>query len=200
MLGLPALAILDEPSAGVDPASRVRLHRLIKAARKLGTTTVLTTHQMTDAETMSDRISIMVKGRLRCLGTPHHLLSKYSKAIVCSIKMRRDYDVDDEVIPMLKSLVPSAKIMSKPSPEYVVLSLSTTDDRKFRMSKIYKELERYRDEKRKIEFFSIGQASLETVFVSLSSENNSEDNKNDDDDEEENSKTSENVGTELYVV
>ena len=200
MLGLPALAILDEPSAGVDPASRVRLHRLIKAARKLGTTTVLTTHQMTDAETMSDRISIMVKGRLRCLGTPHHLLSKYSKAIVCSIKMRRNCDVDDEVIPVLKSLVPSAKIMSKPSPEYVVLSLSTTDDRKFRMSKIYKELERYRDEKRKIEFFSIGQASLETVFVSLSSENNSEDNKNDDDDEEENSKTSENVGTELYVV
>ena len=197
MLGLPGLCILDEPSAGVDPASRVRLHRLIKAARKLGTTTVLTTHQMADAETMSDRISIMVKGRLRCLGTPHHLLSKYSKAIVCSIKMRRDYDVDDEVIPMLKSLVPSAKIMSKPSPEYIVLSLSTTDDRKFRMSKIYKELERYRDEKRKIEFFSIGQASLETVFVSLSSDSN---NKNDDDDEEENSKISENTGTELYVV
>ena len=198
MLGLPSLAILDEPSAGVDPASRLRLHRLINASRKFGVTAILTTHQMADAEQMCERISIMVNGRLRCLGTAHHLLTKYSKQIICSVKMQRDENADDEVVPMLKQLVSTAKVISKPCDGYVVLSLSTTDDRTFRMSKVYKKLQQMRDVKHIVEFFSIGQASLETVFVSLSSGKIDEDEENLNKEENGDTKNGENFGSELY--
>ncbi len=72
------MLILDEPSAGVDPAARKQLHRIINAVKAQGTTIVLTTHHMAEAAKLGDRIGIMVQGRLACLGSPGHLLNAYS--------------------------------------------------------------------------------------------------------------------------
>jgi ABC-2 type transport system ATP-binding protein len=61
---------LDEPTAGLDVASRVELHGLMRELQVTGTTIVLATHDMAEAEEMSDRVAILLKGQLVTIGTP----------------------------------------------------------------------------------------------------------------------------------
>jgi ABC-type multidrug transport system ATPase subunit len=114
ILGNPSLTVLDEPSAGVDPAARKKLHRIINGVKAKGTTVVLTTHHMGEAAKLGDRIGIMVQGRLACLGTPLQLLDKYSQGYMCSISMQNTCSVEDEVLPLLRRLCPAFKLTQHP--------------------------------------------------------------------------------------
>jgi ABC-2 type transport system ATP-binding protein len=66
----PPVLFLDEPTAGLDVASRVELHDLVRELQGTGTTTVMATHDMAEAEEMSDRVAILLKGELATIGTP----------------------------------------------------------------------------------------------------------------------------------
>lgn len=68
-LGQPKLVILDEPGAGVDPAARRRIWRLIDEF-KLGRTVVLSTHHLDEADMLSDTVVIMHKGKILRHGSP----------------------------------------------------------------------------------------------------------------------------------
>jgi ABC-2 type transport system ATP-binding protein len=65
----PRVLLLDEPTAGVDPQSRVRLLDLVRDQARRGTTVVYTTHYMEEAQDLCDRIAIVDRGRLLALGT-----------------------------------------------------------------------------------------------------------------------------------
>jgi ABC-2 type transport system ATP-binding protein len=69
----PAVLILDEPTAGLDVASRVELHRLIAQLSDAGTTILLATHDMAEAERMTDRVAILLHGTIVAVGTPRQL-------------------------------------------------------------------------------------------------------------------------------
>jgi len=66
----PKVLFLDEPTAGLDVASRVELHDLMREMKADGTTIVLATHDMAEAEEISDRVAILLKGQLAAMGTP----------------------------------------------------------------------------------------------------------------------------------
>jgi ABC-2 type transport system ATP-binding protein len=66
----PQVLFLDEPTAGLDVASRVELHDVIRELQASGTTTILATHDMAEAEEMSDRVAILLKGEIATIGTP----------------------------------------------------------------------------------------------------------------------------------
>ena len=66
----PKVLFLDEPTAGLDVATRVELHDMMRELQSGGTTIVLATHDMAEAEQMSDRVAIMLKGRVVSTGTP----------------------------------------------------------------------------------------------------------------------------------
>jgi ABC-2 type transport system ATP-binding protein len=66
----PPVVFLDEPTAGLDVASRVELHNLMRELKGKGTTIILATHDMAEAEEMSDRVAILLKGELVTIGTP----------------------------------------------------------------------------------------------------------------------------------
>lgn len=68
----PGVVFLDEPTGGVDPATRRQFWELIYDAAKRGITVFVTTHYMDEAE-YCDRISIMVDGKIKALGTPDEL-------------------------------------------------------------------------------------------------------------------------------
>lgn len=68
-LGSPKLVILDEPGAGVDPAARRRIWRLIDQHR-IGRTVILSTHHLDEADTLSDTVVVMHKGKILCTGSP----------------------------------------------------------------------------------------------------------------------------------
>jgi ABC-2 type transport system ATP-binding protein len=66
----PRVLFLDEPTAGLDVATRVELHDLIRELQAKGTTIILATHDMAEAEEMSDRVAILLNGNLVTVGTP----------------------------------------------------------------------------------------------------------------------------------
>jgi ABC-2 type transport system ATP-binding protein len=66
----PLVLFLDEPTAGLDVASRVDLHNLMRELQKSGTTIILATHDMAEAEEMSDRVAILLLGKIVSIGTP----------------------------------------------------------------------------------------------------------------------------------
>jgi ABC-2 type transport system ATP-binding protein len=74
LVGRPELVFLDEPTAGLDPQSRRATWELIDELRRDGVTTVLTTHFMDEAETLSDRVHIVDSGRVIASGTPDELV------------------------------------------------------------------------------------------------------------------------------
>lgn len=69
----PALVVLDEPTAGLDVATRAELHALLAELRDRGTSLVLATHDMAEAEKLSDEIAVLVRGRVVARGTPMEL-------------------------------------------------------------------------------------------------------------------------------
>jgi ABC-2 type transport system ATP-binding protein len=73
----PALLLLDEPTAGLDPQSRRQLWGRIEHIRQEGGSIVLTTHSMEEAQAVCDRVAIIDNGTLLTTGTPHDLIEKH---------------------------------------------------------------------------------------------------------------------------
>jgi len=70
----PKIIFLDEPTTGLDPQARRNLWDLIKAIRAKGTTVIITTHYMDEAEVLCDRIAIIDSGKIIALATPDKLI------------------------------------------------------------------------------------------------------------------------------
>lgn len=84
----PELVILDEPTAGLDVETRDRLHGIMAGLRKSGTTILLATHDMAEAEKLADRVIVIVEGRLAAVGTPRELTAGGSKLTKVAISTR----------------------------------------------------------------------------------------------------------------
>lgn len=76
----PMLLLLDEPTTGLDPRSKMEVQKFVrKAMSSNGLTIVLTTHDMKEAESLCDRVAIIIKGRFVALEKPSTLLKKSGK-------------------------------------------------------------------------------------------------------------------------
>jgi ABC-2 type transport system ATP-binding protein len=79
MVHQPQVVFLDEPTAGLDVPSRVELHRIMAELREAGTTILLATHDMAEAEKMADRVAILLNGSIVATGTPRELTAAGSQ-------------------------------------------------------------------------------------------------------------------------
>jgi ABC-2 type transport system ATP-binding protein len=73
LIGRPQVVFLDEPTAGVDPEGRLAIRAVVADLRTQGVCVLLTTHELTEAEKMGDRIVILSKGRVVLEGAPSEL-------------------------------------------------------------------------------------------------------------------------------
>lgn len=74
LINKPKIVFLDEPTTGLDPQARRNLWDLIKNIRQQGTTVIITTHYMDEAEQLCDRIAIMDEGRIISLDSPDKMI------------------------------------------------------------------------------------------------------------------------------
>ncbi len=74
LINQPEIIFLDEPTTGLDPQARRNLWDLIKNIRAKGTTVIITTHYMDEAEQLCDRIAIMDEGKIIALASPDKLI------------------------------------------------------------------------------------------------------------------------------
>nr|XP_029725334.1 ATP-binding cassette sub-family A member 2 [Aedes albopictus] len=163
MLGSPSIVFLDEPTTGVDPKSRHFVWSRIKALQRADQTIILTSHSMDECEELCNRLSIMVDGRLRCIGFIQRLKEKYGKGfnlllklnesemqrgceLVAEIRQRFGCDLKEEHDGMLKFLVP------EPVP----------------LSRLFGEMNALKEEfGALISSFSINETSLEDIFLNF---------------------------------
>ncbi|XP_015942537.1 ABC transporter A family member 7-like [Arachis duranensis] len=105
LIGNPNVVYMDEPSTGLDPASRKRLWDVIKTAKK-DRAIILTTHSMEEAEALCDRLGIFVDGSLQCIGNSKELKARYGGTYV--LTMTTPWEHEKEVENMVRLLCPNA--------------------------------------------------------------------------------------------
>jgi ABC-2 type transport system ATP-binding protein len=79
LVNRPRVLFLDEPTAGLDPTSSEAIRDIILEERERGATVFLTTHDMLEADKLSDRVAFMNQGKIVALDTPHNLKQQYGK-------------------------------------------------------------------------------------------------------------------------
>jgi ABC-2 type transport system ATP-binding protein len=115
VVGRPELVFLDEPTAGMDAHARIVVWELIDAMRRDGVTVVLTTHQLTEAEELADRLVIIDRGVAVASGTPAELMNRGAEN---QLRFRAPRMLD---LSLLISALPEGYEASEPSPgEYLV--------------------------------------------------------------------------------
>jgi ABC-2 type transport system ATP-binding protein len=86
----PAVLFLDEPTAGLDPQSRLALWEILGELNREGQTILLTTHYMEEAEQLCDRVAIMDHGKILALDTPEALKQSVGADTIVTVKAEGD--------------------------------------------------------------------------------------------------------------
>lgn len=96
----PPVIILDEPTAGLDVASRTELHEMMQELKSQGVTLILATHDMAEAEKMTDRVAILLRGEIVATGSPRELTAKGSGLTKVSVRTEQSVlQNDDQIFP-----------------------------------------------------------------------------------------------------
>ena len=152
----PAVLFLDEPSAGLDPQSRIAMWDAVRALRAEGITVVLTTHYMEEADVLCDRVAVVDKGKVLALDTPQQLKKTLGTGTVVELRLR-DTEGAGELVRLLERL-PEVDRVERTS-RGVRLYAKETEGL---LAKVVLAAEPFgmRD-------LSIEEPSLETVFIRL---------------------------------
>lgn len=89
----PEVLFLDEPTDGLDPVSSQAIRQIIRERAEAGTAILLTTHDMNEADKLSDRVAFINEGLIHAVDSPENLKLKHGKRSV-ALKLRRDGQVE----------------------------------------------------------------------------------------------------------
>lgn len=116
----PEVIILDEPQAGLDPQSRILVRDFIRQLAK-EKTVILTTHDMDEADRLSDRVAIIDHGKILLIGTPEKLKEKSGMGDVIQVRIS---EVNKDKIDLLQNSMPSEFTEKKYSDGLLLLGAS----------------------------------------------------------------------------
>jgi ABC-2 type transport system ATP-binding protein len=108
ILNRPRILFLDEPTAGLDPTSSETIRNIILEERARGATVFLTTHDMMEADKLSDRVAFMNQGKIVALDTPHQLKQQYGKRALKAKIASDDGGLEDREITLDTPETPEA--------------------------------------------------------------------------------------------
>lgn len=97
----PRVLFLDEPTAGLDVGTRSELHKMMKDLQENGTTIILATHDMAEAEQMTDRVAILLQGKIAKIGTPREITATGAGLTKISVRTL------DGQLPVTESVFPA---------------------------------------------------------------------------------------------
>jgi ABC-2 type transport system ATP-binding protein len=152
----PAVLFLDEPSAGLDPQSRIAMWEAVKGLGSEGITVVLTTHYMEEADAICGRLAIMDHGKLLAQDTPELLKATLGAQTIFELKLRQ-MEGTAELVQTLQRLPNVASV--EPAGDGLRVFSQGSDGL---LPQIVQAAQRWglRD-------ISINEPSLETVFIRL---------------------------------
>jgi ABC-2 type transport system ATP-binding protein len=151
----PQVLFLDEPTAGLDPQSRLALWELVGELRTDGLTVVLTTHYMEEADQLCDRVAIVDHGRVLVCDTPERLKAEHGVGMVIDLHLTSR--ADDDLLGRLRAVagvteaeaIPSGvRVLARDADGLLAQVVSVTD-------------------RAGLSDLSVTGASLEAVFIAL---------------------------------
>ncbi|PHT46221.1 ABC transporter A family member 2 [Capsicum baccatum] len=162
LIGDPKLVILDEPTTGMDPITRRHVWDIIEKAKK-GRAIILTTHSMEEADVLSDRIAIMAKGRLRCIGTSIRLKSKFGTGFIANVGLSTEKASQPEAV---KQFFKSRLDVVPTDENKSILTYVIPHDREKLLTEFFAELQA-RESEFGIRDVQLGLTTLEEVFMNI---------------------------------
>jgi ABC-2 type transport system ATP-binding protein len=152
----PKVLFLDEPSAGLDPQSRIAMWDAVRRLREEGITVVLTTHYMEEADALCDRVAIIDHGKILVEDTPAALKGSVGAQKVYALELS-NHEAADTLVEQLKQMHGVRDLES--TPNGIRIFADNTDGL---LSDIVRACNPYglRD-------LTITETSLETVFIRL---------------------------------
>lgn len=96
LMNEPELVVLDEPSSGLDPMGRMLIRDIVRELKAKGTTVLFCSHVLSDVEEVSDRVGILIQGRLEQVGTIEELVGQRETRVEVTVSNLRD-DVISEL-------------------------------------------------------------------------------------------------------
>ncbi|OQU84626.1 hypothetical protein SORBI_3004G089400 [Sorghum bicolor] len=162
LIGDPKVVYMDEPSSGLDPASRRALWNAVMSAKE-NRAIILTTHSMEEAEALCDRIGIMVNGSLQCIGNSKELKAKYGGTYVLTITTAAGEE--EAVEQLVRSLCPAANRV------YRISGTQKFEMAKqgLRISEVFQAMEHAKSWLN-IAAWGLSDATLEDTFIKVASE------------------------------
>jgi len=174
LMGNPDVVFLDEPSTGMDPGAKRFMWGLI-ASTSQRKAVVLTTHSLEEAEALCTEITIMVNGRLRCLGTPQHIRSRFGQGYELEItfsfekeegKSENEMQRQEEILNFLKNSFEFERVQ-----EYFPGHLKVKIGRSQPLGAIFRTVEANK-ERMGINEYAAREFSLEQIFLNFAQEQN----------------------------
>ncbi|CAL5444792.1 unnamed protein product [Camellia sinensis] len=172
LIGDPKLVILDEPTTGMDPITRRHVWDIIENAKK-GRAIILTTHSMEEADILSDRIGIVAKGTLCCIGTSIRLKSRFGSGIVANMSFTDTTTSEEEAIAktrhetLRKFFKHHLNVVPKEETNYF-LSYVIANEKEHLLTNFFAELQE-RESEFGIADIQLGLTTLEEVFLNVAS-------------------------------
>ena len=161
-IGGSKFILLDEPSSGMDTSARRKLWDMLKNY-KHDRVVLLTTHFMDEADYLGDRIGIMAEGKLKCLGSPLFLKSKFGIGYNLTM-VKKDINIPSKPIQtMIQQHIPESQVLSDVSAEFA-LQLPLQSAPKFQS--LFDELDQNLN-KLGISSYGVSVTTLEEVFLNV---------------------------------
>ncbi|XP_074053373.1 phospholipid-transporting ATPase ABCA3-like isoform X2 [Macrotis lagotis] len=168
LIGNPSIVFLDEPSTGMDPVARRLLWNAVTETLHSDKAIIITSHSMEECEALCTKVSIMVNGQFKCLGSPQHLKSKYGSGYTLLAKIKgQTLEEEKMALETFKSFVEKTFPGSvKKEEEHQGMIQYHLPKENLTWSKVFGILEGVK-EMYKLDDYSINQISLEQVFMSF---------------------------------
>ncbi|GCC25067.1 hypothetical protein chiPu_0003472 [Chiloscyllium punctatum] len=162
LIGRPQVLLLDEPSSGMDPESKRYLWKTIMNEVEAGCAAVLTSHSMEECEALCTRLAIMVNGKLKCIGSPKDIKTRFGEVYSVKVGLSRKLAGAMQLTDLLEVHFPGTvlKEQHQYSLEYEV------PQRHGDLARMFQFLENNKEELN-IKHYSISQATLDQVFINF---------------------------------
>lgn len=167
LVGKPKIMFLDEPTTGLDPKTRLDIWQIIEELVSGGTSILLTTQYLEEADQMANQIAVVDKGKLIAEGTSKQLKALLGGDIV-EFRLKSDKEKDSA----LKAVEPFAKKAIKYDPETLSVKVPIRSGANDLMSIV----QSLNDHKLPVTSMSLHQPTLDDVFLSLTTNKKTEEN------------------------
>jgi len=169
--GYPKQIILDEPTAGVDPATRLFVWNMIKEIRDSGKSSIiLTTHSMEEAQELCNRLTILINGRLVCIGSPEYLRMKYSNSYILEVQTDQQEKIHESLFDKEKGAFADNKYkFENLSNHRYKYQIEIQKD----LGKLFEILETAKSNKEIVDY-TLSQSTLEQVFIDFAKQFNND--------------------------